>query len=185
MKRKHLPVIVFSSAVVLVVFLSTLFGYGLYTQVKKDAFTAAYRDSIRKISADIFRKDLIFSNVSVKASKDGTQFPVFEGTLLNNSKQPLASILVELSFSDLEGRVLYKEWVKPLVGKNFESMVFSADTVSGEAHIMPGESFSFRHILRNCPEHIVERMSIRRGFARRDPSKDVNFKCSVGALRIL
>lgn len=185
MKKKHVPVILFSSGIVIVVFLSTLFGYSLYTQFKKDALAAGYRDSIQRITADIFRKDLVFSNVNVKAPDEGSQGPVFEGALKNNTSRVITFLIIELSFSDADGKVLYKEWIRPLSEQGFDGVLFSADTVSDGAVIAPGESLNFRHVMRNCPEHVVRRTSMWSGFARRDPSQDAKFNCSVGALKIL
>jgi hypothetical protein len=185
MKKKHIPVILFSSGIVTVVFLTTLFGYGLYTQFKKDAFTVGYRDSIHRITADIFRKDLVFSDVNIAVPEDGGGDPVFKGTLRNNAARSLAAILVEVSFSDEDGRVLYKEWVRPLSGQSFAAMPFSASAASEDQALLPGESFKFVHVMRNCPEYLVNRTSMRRGFARRDVSKDINFKYSVKELKAL
>jgi hypothetical protein len=184
MKKKHLPVIFFSSGIVIVVFLSTLFGYSLYIQFKKDSLAAGYRDSICRITADIFRNDLVFSNVKVEVPSKG-QGPVVEGVLRNNSLRGVTSIVMELSFTDMDGKVLYKEWIRPLAEQGFDGVLFSTETASEGMAIAPGESFNFRHIMRNCPEHIVKRMSVKRGFAKRDTSKDVNFTYSVGAMKIL
>ncbi len=185
MKRKHLPVILFSSGIVIVVFLSTLFGYSLYIQFKKDALAAGYRESICKITADIFREDLVFANVNIEVSDDGGHDPVFEGELRNNTSWEITFLVIELSFFDEDGKVLYKEWVRPLAGQNFDGVLFSAETVSGEDVIPSGGSFNFRHVMRNCPEHVVCRTSMARGFAKRDNTRNVKFSYSVGALKVL
>ena len=169
----------------IVVFLSTLFGYSLYTQFKKDAFTAGYWDSIYAISADIFRKDIIFLNTNVKMGGSGEETPVVTGTLRNNSARPITNVLIELSFSESDGRVLYKEWVRPLAGQSFDGVRFFTDPVSGEEVISPGGSFNFRHVMRNCPKNVTRRMSTKRGFQRKDESRKIDFKYSVGALKIL
>ncbi|MFA6636118.1 MAG: hypothetical protein WCV56_03245 [Candidatus Omnitrophota bacterium] len=185
MKKKHIPVILFSSGIVIVVFLTTLSGYGLYTQFKKDAFTVGYRDSIHRITADIFRKDLVFSDVAIALPEDGGENPVFKGTLKNNAARSLAGILVEVSFSDDDGRVLYKEWIRPLPGQSFAAVPFSVPAVSEDFTLLPGESFKFVHVMRNCPEYLVKHTSMRRGFAKRDVSKDISFKYSIKELKVL
>ncbi len=185
MKRKHLPVILFSTAIIVVAFFSSLLGFGLYTQFKRAAFAASYRESIQRITADIFREDLSFSNVEVGMPEGNDAGPVFEATLRNNTGRTVTSLLIELYFSDIDGKVLYKEWINPLRGHSFDGALFSSHSPPQGVVIPPGESFSFRHVMRNCPEYIVRRMAIRRGFARRDTSKDVNFSYSVDALKIL
>ncbi|HPN73315.1 MAG TPA: hypothetical protein PKZ41_04895, partial [Candidatus Omnitrophota bacterium] len=159
MKRKHFPVILFSSGIVVVVFLSTLFGFSLYTQFKKDSLAAAYRDSIYRITADIFRKDVVFSGVEVKISDKNAQGPVFEAVMKNNSSRVITFLIIELCFSDSDGKVLYKEWIRPLAGQGFDGVLFSAGTRSEGEVIVPGESFRLRHVMRNCPESVVRRAS--------------------------
>ena len=185
MKKKHLPVILFSSGIVIVVFLSTLFGYSLYIQFKKDGLSVGYRDSICSITADIFRKDLLFSNVKIEVPKEGEGDPVFEGELKNDASRAITALVIELSFTDVDGKVLYKEWVRPLAEQSFNGVLFSTETVSGEGVMLPGSSFKFRHVMRNCPEPIVKRTLMRRGFAKRDTSKDVKFTHTIGAMKVL
>jgi hypothetical protein len=185
MKKKHFPVILFSSSIVIVVFLSTLFGYSLYTQFKKDAFTAGYWDSIYAISADIFREDIVLTNTNVKTDESGEEAPVVTGTIRNNSERQITNVLIEFSFSEQDGRVLYKEWVRPLAGQSFDGVRFFTDPVSGEEVISPGGSFNFRHVMRNCPKNVIRRIPTKRGFGRKDGSRKIEFKSSVGALKIL
>ena len=185
MKKKHFPVIIFSSAIVIVVFFSTLAGYTAYTQYKKDAITSNYRNSIYELTADIFRKDLVFYNITIKKSEDRSAFPVFEGAVKNNSGKTFTSVLVEMSFVDPDGRVLYKDWFHPAGEKYFDDPVFFPTSDKTEDVLAPGESISFMYSMRNCPDGIFDRVSEKKGFAKSDSSKDVEFVYSVEGLKVL
>lgn len=185
MKKKHFPVIIFSSVIVTVVFLSTLAGYIGYTQYKKDVITSNYRNSIYELTADIFRGDISVYNVVLKKSEGKPPFPVFEGVIKNNSVKTFSSILLEISFVDPEGRVLYKEWFHPIGEKHFDSPFFFPASSRVGDNLPPGETVSFAHGMRNCPPEILDRVSMKRGFARADASKDVDFVHSIEGMKVL
>jgi hypothetical protein len=185
LKKKHLPVIIFSSAIVIVVFFSTLLGYSAYIQYKKDAITSNYRNSIYELTADIFRNDIVFHDVALKTQSEKSDFPVFEGSIVNRSNKTFASVLIEVSFVDPDGSVLYKSWFHPGGQKYFDGPVFFPTPDKAEVILAPGATVYFVHSMRNCAPEIVERVSMKKGFAKADPSKNVEFLYSIEGLKVL
>lgn len=185
MKKKHLPVIIFSSSIVAIVFFSTLAGYHVYMQYKKDVTSSNYRNSIYELTADIFRPLIVFNSVAVKKEGSIHPFPVLEGNVRNNSNKTVLSLLLEITFVDTYGRVLYKEWFHPVGDKYFDGAVFFPSQAKRGDVLMPGDSLSFMHEMRNCPVDVIERLATRRGFARPDPSKDVKLVYTIKGLKVL
>jgi hypothetical protein len=115
-KKKHGAVVFFSSIIIAVVFITTLVGYSLYIQWLKDKGIFKYRNSIYKLTAEIFKKDLDVYDVNAKIADDGLfqNMPVLRGSLKNNSEKIVSSVLMEVSFIRFDGTVVYKDWFYPL-----------------------------------------------------------------------
>jgi len=167
-KKKHAQVILYSSLVIVVVIITTLIGQSLYIQWKKDSLALRYRESIYKITAEIFNDKVSLSNVNIRypAGSAGRGVPVAEGSIKNNSDKTITSLLVELSFVRDDGSVAYKIWFHP-VGEDIygETGVPSGINMAKEV-IRPGEGISFRQPLRNCPKEVLESIGGRSSPAR-------------------
>lgn len=186
-KRKHAQVIIYSSLIITVVFISTLIGYSIYMQWKKDAFASKYRNSIYKLTAELFKNDIVLSNIGVKMDPDGasSKVPLIEGRLKNNSNKTVTSILVEVAFLTPNGRVLYKGWFHPLGERRFGSPVFPADDQKARNVMLPGEGITFRYLLRNCPHEVVEEIYEKSEFAKKKTDDGITLVCSVEGLKVL
>ncbi|MEA3489076.1 MAG: hypothetical protein U9R44_01880 [Candidatus Omnitrophota bacterium] len=186
-KKKHILVIILSSIIITAVFVSTLIGYTLYIQWKKDSFELKYRNSIYKLTAELFRKDVFISNVNVKILNNMARpdVPVFEGTLKNNSNKIITSILLEVSFQGQDGTVAYKAWFHPL-GEQYPGD-FTLSPVKRQTRniLFPGKGLSFRHPLRNCPREIVTEVTAKSNFAKNDSKRSIKLVYSIEGLSVL
>ncbi|MFH1799127.1 MAG: hypothetical protein ABH844_07330 [Candidatus Omnitrophota bacterium] len=190
-KRKHLSVILFSSIVITVVFVCTLLGYMLYIQWKKDSYALNYSDSICKLTAELFEKDIVLSNVRVKVEEKESfpDVPFIEGSIKNNSNKVVTSILIEASFLKSDGTVVYKDWFCPL-GERFARQNFGAPVLFSSIRetinvLMPGESLPFRHVLKNCPREIISQFFSRMEFARNNSEGKIKLVYSISGIGVL
>lgn len=184
-RKKHIPVILFSSIIIAGVFITTLAGYTIYIQWKKDVFTTDYRNSIYKLTAELYKNDITWSKVKVdvRDASRGREIAVFEGSVSNNTGKTLESILVEISFVDPDGRVLYKDWVDPLTDHRFWRAV-PTESASIKRVLLPGETLIFRHNLRNCPREIIKDISSMKEFAKSDTPEKVKYIYSIEGLKV-
>ncbi|MGB2600748.1 MAG: hypothetical protein WBD00_06840 [Candidatus Omnitrophota bacterium] len=186
-KKKHILVILFSSLIISVVFLSTLAGYMLYIQWKKDSFALNYRDSIYKLTAELFNKDVVLSNVSFKIG-DQEPFlgkPLFSGSIKNNSNKSITSILLEVYIQEPNGNVVYRGWYYPLGEQPYgnPSVFFGAHPTRNV--LLPGEGISFRHPLLNCSKQLVAEVSGKSKFAKRDSHSGLTLSYSIAGMSVL
>lgn len=186
-KRKHAQVIIYSSMIIAICLITTLLGYSIYIQWKKDAFASKYRNSIYKLTAELFEDDVILANVDVKMPGDDVfpRVPLIEGKLKNNSGKTVTSILIELAFLAPDGRVLYKGWFHPLGERRFGSTVFMTSSGKTRNVLLPGEGVSFRYLLRNCPREVVSEISKKTEFAKKKSEDTIDLVCSIEGLRVL
>jgi len=187
-KRKHRLVIVFSSLIVAVVFVSTLLGYNLYVQWKGDSVSVRYRNSIYKLSAELFRDEIDISSVSIETDKHNVQtsLPFVKGSLKNKTEKAVSSILVEVFFQRHDGSVIYRDWIYPL-GESLPARagVFIFRRSKTHNILLPGEGISFRHSLRNCPDEIVGRFSDKDNFAKKEDKNKIKIVYSIAGLKVL
>ncbi|MFH1305289.1 MAG: hypothetical protein ABIH74_02665 [Candidatus Omnitrophota bacterium] len=181
-KRKHIAVVVFSSLVVVIVFASTLIGYTLYIQWKKDSFTGKYHVSIGRLTAELFRKNIVLSNVNVKEAPGDEHFPavpLLEGTLKNSSGKTITSVLLEVSFLAPDGTVEYYGQFYPVGGKPPLLGVTLFEKKHEEDVLLSGQSLSFSHFLKNCPRRVIRQLSSGTNFARGSSKNTLKMVCSV------
>ncbi|NQT32946.1 MAG: hypothetical protein HQ594_04665 [Candidatus Omnitrophica bacterium] len=187
LKRKHILVIVLSSLIIAVVFVSTLVGYSLYVQWKKDSFAVKYRNSVYRLTADLFRKDIVLSNMKVAFAGDeafsGT--PLVEGSLKNNSSKTVTSVLVEVSLRKADGTVIYKDWFYPLGKKPFAgSSLFPGIKQLGNV-LLPGEGISFRYQLRNCSREVIDQLLAKTNFAKKPSAGDIELVYTISGASVI
>jgi len=186
LKKKHILVIILSSAIITGVLVSTLAVYSLYMQWKEDSFALRYRNSIYKLTAEIFRDDVIISSLSVKIENDKIfgKSPVLEGTIKNSSNKTLTSILMEISYIRPDGTVAYKGWMHPLGEKHFGDFTMPQAARQARHVLVPGETVHFRQVLRNCPRDIVRQISSKSNFAKNQSVKKAEFEYSMVGLSV-
>lgn len=186
-KKKHISVIFWSSTVVAVIFISTLAVYNLYFHWKENRYYSQYRDTIQDLNAKMFSDTVVLDQMEVtiaKSRRDHALGAILRGTLVNNSSKTLNSALLEVNFKDYRGEVLHKTWI----------YLLSSGVVSGYAGakfndmveiLKPGESFTFRHNLQNCPTEILASIDQERGFARGREKDKVYITYAICGLDIL
>lgn len=186
-KRKHAQVIIYSSLIIAIVFVSTLVGYSIYMQWKKDTFASKYRNSIYKLTAELFKNDIVLSNIGVKMDEnDGaSKVPLIEGRIKNNTAKTVTSVLVEVAFLAPDGRVLYRGWFHPLGETRFGSPIFLPSRQKTRNVLLPGEGITFRYFLRNCPREVVREISKKSEFAKNSTDNTINLFCSIEGLKVL
>ena len=185
-KKKHLIVTTVSSVIILVVLFSTLIGYTLYIQWKKDSLALKYRNSIYKLTADLFSGDILLSNVKVSMEGQASSMvPVVRGSIRNNTEKTITSIQIEFSLERPDGTVLYKDWFHPLGEQPFRGPVLLPKKGSAGNALKSGEEMNFRHILRNCPRRLVSRLSRLGELARSSPEKDIAFTYKITGVGVI
>lgn len=190
-KRKHISVILFSTLVIMVVFVSTLLGYTLYIQWKKDSYALSYCNSIYKLTAELFERDVTLSNVRVKVEEKESfpDVPFIEGNIKNNSNKVVTSILIEAVFFKSDGTVVYRDWFSPL-GERFASQNFGVPRLFTNIEetinvLMPGESIPFRHLLKNCPREVISQFFSKTEFVRTESKDKIKLVYSISGMSVL
>ena len=187
LRSKHANVIVYSSIVIAVVMVSTLVGYILYIQWKEDSFALRYRNSIYKLTAAMFKSEILLSNVSIRPWEESAHVdvPIFEGSIKNNSSKALTSVTVEISFRRPDGSVVYKSWVHPLGEK--ESMARPVLPVMGHARsvLLPGEGMSFSQMLKNCPKEVLTSLPRKAKAAKGSPKSDIAAEYTIVGVSVI
>lgn len=187
-KSKHRTVILFSSAIIAMVIVSTLIGYSLYIQWKEDAFAASYRNSIYKLTAEIFKTDIEIHNIATRfgnGTSSLSKIPVLEGKLKNNSSKTITSIMLEVSFSRPDGYVVYKDWFYPLGEGILAGSPFFSSVKQTRDVLQPGENMSFKYLLRNCPSEVISRFFTKTGFAKTGSEGEIKLAISLSGVSIL
>ncbi|MFH1836798.1 MAG: hypothetical protein ABH862_01610 [Candidatus Omnitrophota bacterium] len=186
-KKKHMSVVIFSSVIISVVFIVTLAGYHIYIQWKQDTLASKYRNSIYKLTAELFKNDVLLSNVSFRsAEKEGAPaLPLLEGNLKNNSEKKITSISVEIALVDPEGVVVYRELVNPLEGGFLGFSVNPSVRVYPEKILLPGEDMTFCHFDKNCPREVTEKMSTKTKFAKDGSGGELKLVFSIAGMSVL
>ncbi|MGD2279542.1 MAG: hypothetical protein PVH45_05570, partial [Candidatus Omnitrophota bacterium] len=182
-----LIVIAFSSLIIGMVLVSTVIGSSLYIEWKNNSFVPRYRDSISKLTAEMFKNDVNISNVSVRIEEEGTfsGTPYMEASLKNNSQKTIASILIETSFVRPDGSVVYKDWLHPIDGERFTTTTLLRDIEHTRSVLLPGESISFRHLFMNCPPEVVSQLSSKTGFAKTGGKGGIKLEYTIAGLTVL
>jgi hypothetical protein len=174
-------VITVSSLIIGIVLASTVIGYSLYVEWKNNSFALRYKKSISKLTAEMLRKDIGISNVKVIIGKDKLFFglPFMEGSLKNNTQKSVASIQMEVSFTKPNGSVIYKNLFHPIGEERFSGFTALTGVEHTRNILLPGESLSFRHLMRKCPPEVVSQFSSESDFARSDPGKKITINYSI------
>lgn len=183
-KTKSANVIIYSSIVIAIVIVSTIAGYTLYIQWKEDTNSLHYRRSIAKLTAEMFAKDIVLSNVNVKVWKDApfTGIPVLEGSIKNNSQKTISSISIEVAFRRPDGSVAYRALLRPLGDDEFSASVSLSGIERTSRILAPGEGMSFKHLLRNCPRELVAGITKKTKLAKDASEEKVSLELNVAGV---
>ncbi|MBU0570753.1 MAG: hypothetical protein KJ995_05165 [Candidatus Omnitrophica bacterium] len=189
-KNKHFKVILFSSFIVVVVMLSVLIGYGIYLQWKEDAGAAQYQSFLRKVTAGMWRDEIVIYNAAVKPGEDDGAsgmpegMPVLDGKIRNNSGKTITSMMLEVVFSRPDGFVIYRDWFYPLDRDVLSRSPFFSGRKRKGAVLAAGEYMSFRHAIGNCPSAILEQIHTKGVFAKKGRGENIQFDISVRELSV-
>jgi len=184
-KRKQLTLVLFSSAIIVIVIISTLIGYSLYIQWKEDTSAVKYRNSIHNLSAEIFKDGIDIYNVRIEFEKgSSSKMPALKGKLKNRSSKTITSIMIELSFSKPDGYVIYRDWFYPLGEEALSSSPFFSSIKRTKEVLRPGEIMSFSYLLRKCPPEAVSQLSAMKAFAKTNPDKAIKLDLSVEGVSV-
>lgn len=187
LKKKHFTVIFLSSLVIGVVIFTTIVGYTLYMHWKKDVSSIKYRDSIEKLNATIFEDDITLSDLAVKEATTGPfpGKPVIAGTISNNSSKTVKSLLVEVSFSDDKGSVLYRGWFYPVGTEKILASGILDPSKGSDVLLAPGDKISFKYLLKSCPNNVARNIEYLSSFAKTGHSEDIHMECSIAGIKVL
>jgi len=185
-KTKQIILVIFSSAIIALIMISTIVGYSIYLQWKEDVHTVRYRDLIYKLTAEIFRKDIEISGVKTEFVQDdllpGT--PILEGKIKNNSPKAITSLTVELVISRPDGYVLYKNWYYPLEEAALSESPFFSGRIRGEGTLAQGDTVTFRLPLKNCPAEVLSELSNKDIFAKKTPSPKIKIGLHIAGASV-
>jgi hypothetical protein len=187
LKSKNILVILFSSVIIAIVLLSTLLGYSLYVEWKNDSRSVKYNNSMYILTAEMFKSDIVISNVVVRMGEHGPfrGQPIIEGDIKNNSPKPVNLLTVEVFFENPDGSVVYKDRLLPLGGSRFAHSTLFSGVEPGQEILLPGNSKVFRHIFRNCPPEVVQEIASKASFAKNESDDKMKIRYSITEMSVL
>lgn len=185
-KKKHTGVIIFSSIIISIVFVSTVIGYGLYIRWKNETNAFIYRRAIYSLTAEVFRPSISMTDINVVKSEkpDEPSLPMFQGHIKNNSPKSITSLLVEITFLDVDGAVIYKDQFDPLSSKGNKHPLFFGRGPSSDI-LAPGAAITFNHILRSCPPKVLSQISTKKKFVKSDSRDKLNLDYFITGISVL
>jgi len=163
-KRTSALVIVVSSSVIVAVLALTIFGFYAYLEWKETAIAKNYRLNLYELNARVFGRHILI-NLQAKLGTEGALKgrPVVEGTVKNASNRKIYSLKLRIAFYDRQRQVIYVDKFYP-IGAEPEPLV----NISGftENFLKDGDSISFKHPLKNCPQEIESYLIGKSKFAK-------------------
>jgi len=189
--NKHSILVIFSSFIIVVVLVATLLGYNIYVQWVEDTSSVKYRDDIYKLTAHIFKKNIDIYNIIPKSGNEAVLsgvldgMPILEGKIKNNTSKIITSVMVEIYFSDPDGSVVYRDWFYPLGENYFFDSPFFSGKIRPQMVLPPGETMTFRYLLRNCPAHVLSQILSSKNFAKINPDKEVKMILNISGVTVL
>ncbi|NQT21817.1 MAG: hypothetical protein HQ579_00065 [Candidatus Omnitrophica bacterium] len=176
-KKKSILVIVFSSVLISFVLIATLIGFYLYLNWKADVNKTSYYNSIRELNAALYKKYIEISDITFELDKEWDFYnkPIIEGHISNSSNKKISYLKLRLTLSDKAGRVLYMDEFHPLKARTYFGVIVKLPV----SYLAPGDSISFKHFLKNCPEIIVSYLELKNGFAKTKETKTIDVRYKV------
>ncbi len=191
LKKKNIPVIIFSVVIIATVFLSSILLFSMYYLWKEKKAFRNYDNSIYAITASLFNEYIAVSDILIVPGEKG-KFggrPLIEGRINNNTGKTISSVLMEVSFVDDAGSVVYKHRFHPFGtgpgNKDVGSPLLYPLINSTDNMLLPGDSISFRHMLGNCNNSLVERIKNVSRFDQKGIRKDLKAVFVIVGLSVL
>jgi hypothetical protein len=160
-KPKSLVVVALSSIVIVGVIISTLVGYYMYVELKETENAKVCSETIRKLQARIFAKDIDIADLSFGMESAGSlkDRPVIKGVVRNRSARRVYNVLLKVRFLDAGGSSAYEVIFHPLeptfgidqIGSITMSYLKGPKRDSLEA----GSSKTFKRIMPNFPRELL------------------------------
>ena len=187
LKSKNILVILFSSVIVAVVFLSTLLGYSLYVEWNNDSRAVEYANSMYILTAEIFKNEVIISNVTVRMGELGPfrDKPIIEGEIKNNSSKAINLLTLEVFFEKSDGSVVYKDRLLPLGRGQFAHSTLFSGVEPGHEVLLPSNSKIFRHIFRNCPPEVLHEIAKKTDFAKSTSTGNMKIRYLITEMSVI
>jgi hypothetical protein len=191
LKKKNIPVIFYSSVIIIAVLVANIALYIVYFEWKNKRAIDVYERSIYALTAGLFKGEVDVLNLDLipLGGGSGPEMAVVEGTIINKSSKTISSILLEISFVAGDGSVRYTHRFHPF-GKGPGEKDLGSPTLyplAGTTRnmLLPGDRVTFRHILRNCPADIpAGTVRTGRNFAVRRRSNDLKLIHSLEGLSV-
>ncbi len=181
-KKKHLAVVLFSSGIIAAVMVSTLVGYVVYIEWKKDSTASMYYDSLHGLTADMFKADIVLFNMNTGIAEGVFEgAPIVEGSLKNNSSKIISSIMLEVAFLRADGSVAYRKLFFPFG----ENKIIPISTEGLKTVLLPGFDISFKYPLRDCPQEVISQLYTKSEFARAAKRDRLEVKYSIVGMSVL
>lgn len=180
-----MPVILFSSLIMALALMLTIFGFYAYLKVKEEKMQLDYRATIYDLNARLFAKYIpITIQAKIETEDTFRDKPVAEGTITNSSNKKIYSLKLKLIFYDKNDRVLYVDTFYP-IGVEFESLLDIADiTDETKNFLAEGNSISFTHKLTNCPDSVCEFLEAKLKFAKSQEAEPIRLEYKIEGLDI-
>ena len=169
-KKKSILVIVLSSAIISFVLIITLIGFYIYLNWKEENNKSAYLNSLYELNAELYSKHVPIYSLLIKLDDDDLfkDKVIVEGQIKNKSNKKILSIKLKISLFDKYGRVLYVDSFYPLKSGSYLGLI----TEETGNYLLPDDSISFKHLLRNCPKDIYIYLKMRTRFAKEKIKKE-------------
>lgn len=178
-KKKSIIVITLSSIIISLVLILTVIGFYLYLCLKERDASDQYLKSLSEINAKIYSKYIAVSPLVIKIDEEGIfeGEPIVEANINNQSEKKIKSFKLKLSIFDRDRKVLYLDTFYPIRPESYFGVVAN-DTGN---YLAPGDTLSFKHILKNCPKEIESYLKIKSRFAKKKDAGDleIGYECKI------
>lgn len=160
-KKKSIIVAAVSSIVISIVLAATVAAYLLYVEIETRNFLAGYDESMKKLSARAYAKQVEFFRLKAMIGRDGAfkLRPIVEGVVVNSGNRAIRDMLVKIKFRDKDGAVIYEVVFhpqEPALGMSILGQVpIPYLSEPQRISIDPGERLVFKRLLSGCPGEIA------------------------------
>lgn len=171
-KKKSLVVALVSSFVISLVLVLTLVGYAFYFELKDEELKNTYQGLLQKVNAKFYARHLEISALNAKVEEAGPLKgkPLVQGAVKNKGTRTITDLLLRVKFLDRSGAIIYEVMFHPQE-PSLGSSILTQVTIpylsnTSKAVIKPGEIFTFKKILTNCPIEVIAELRKDGGFAK-------------------
>lgn len=179
-KRKSTFVIFFSSSLITLVLVITLAAFYLYLNFKEENNKLAYQKSLYELNAQLFAKYVDIASVILKIGDKGyfRNRPIFEGKITNRSDKKILSLKIKVAVMDSKNKTIYSTSLYPIQPETYLTVI-----PKGTGNFLaPGDSISFKHILKNYPKDIMTILLMKNTFAKGKDAEKLNIDYKIEGL---